>query len=342
MLIKHQALKTELNKKIRALHILFGQDYFLLNEAAEKIKSAWKNANNDSFEETILTIEHPSDWTLAATEANSYSLFANTVLLDIRYDKKSIEALGKEFISNYLKDINPRCMIILRAPQVLQKQLSWIYQHENVLAVQANPLNLQAMQYWIAERLESKGLKVEPQTSNLIQQYTQGNMLACAQVIEKLELIAEPNQILTKELVVEHLVDQCDFQLFELSDACLSERPDKVIQLLRHAANTKAEPTLVLWILAQEIRTVLQLFELTTLEAISFNSACSQLKIWAQRTSLYSKALKKLSVDLLLTLLQFCQRIDEMIKSSQNKQTWQSLEQLALSFCLAKQVGCLG
>lgn len=339
MLIKHQALKAELNKKFRSLYVLFGQDYFLLNNAAESIKLAWKNAKNNDVEETILSINHASDWSMIETEANSYSLFASFVLLDLRYDKKTIEVPGKEFITRYLDNINSSCLLILRAPNLLQKQLTWLYNHEKILAVQTSPLNNIAMQKWIADQLQSKGLKFEQQIPALIQQFTQGNMLACAQSIEKLELIAEPTTILSQELVIEQLVDQCDYQLFELADACLLEHPDKVIQLLRHASNTKVEPTLILWLLAEEIRKLIQLIELTKYQSLSFDTACNQLKIWPQRAKLYSTALKKIKLDLLLQLIKFCKKIDEMIKSSQNNRIWQSLEQLALSLCFAKQVG---
>lgn len=71
-----------------ALYVLFGQDLFLLDKAAQSIKSAWQAANNHEAEEKILYMDNPSDWALLETEANSYSLFSNSVLIDIRYEKK--------------------------------------------------------------------------------------------------------------------------------------------------------------------------------------------------------------------------------------------------------------
>jgi DNA polymerase-3 subunit delta len=339
MLIKQQALSSHLRQKLAALYIIFGQDYFLLNEAAESLKLAWKSVNNNEVEESIIAINNPSDWTIVNEEANSYSLFTKSTLIDIRYDKKTLEAAGKDFLAHYLKNTNPSCLLILRAPNLPLKQLQGLTNQDGLHLIQAAPLPGLAMQHWIVEKLKKGGMKFEQEVPVLIHQFTQGNMLACAQVIEKLELLTDPDTLLTTDNVREQLVDQCDYQLFELADACLSHNSEKVIQLIRHACHTKVEPTLVLWLLAQEIRLLVQLTELTTQQALPFSTACSQLKIWPQRVRLYQSSIKKMELGTLLQLLQFCKTIDERIKSTQNNQIWQALEQIALSISLTKQVG---
>ncbi|MBA2655885.1 MAG: DNA polymerase III subunit delta [Tatlockia sp.] len=339
MLIKLQALASHLRQKLAAIYILFGQDFYLLNEAAESLKKAWKLADPGELEESILSIASPSDWDVVNEEANSYSLFANRVLLDLRYEKKTLEAAGKDFLNRYLKNPNPSCLLILRAPNLSLKLLQAFSHQENLNLIQASPLSGAAMQQWIAAKLQAKDLKFERDIPALIHQFTEGNMLACAQVIEKLELVADAETLLSHKLVSEQLIDQCEFQLFELADACLAANSEKVVQLLRHAYHSKAEPTLILWILAQEIRLLLQLKELTGYQALAFNTACSQLKIWPQRTKLYQIILAKIKTSTLLDLLGFCKLIDERIKTTQNNQIWQSLEQIALSLSLTKQVG---
>jgi DNA polymerase III subunit delta len=340
MLIKQQALTSHLCHRLAALYVLFGQDHFLFNQAAELIKLAWQTATSNEAEETVLHINNPSDWALVDKEVHSYFLFANNLLIDMRYEKKTLDTIGKKFLTDYLQHIDSSRLLLLRAANLPQKQLQWLINHESVAVVQANPLSGLAMQNWIVEQLQKKAMRFSQQIPILIHQYTQGNMLACAQIIEKLELIGGENTELTIEIVKEQLVDQCDYQLFELADACLSYNPDKAIQLLRHAYSSKVEPTLILWLLAQEIRLLVQLIELTKQpRSLSFNTALSQLKIWPQRAKLYQSALKKIELSTLLQLLQFCKTIDERIKSMQNNQIWHALEQIALSLCLAKQVG---
>jgi DNA polymerase-3 subunit delta len=338
MLIKQQALASYLAKKLADLYIIIGQDSFLLNNAADSIKLAWRPQNKEDYEEIILSINHPADWGQLHGEVNSYSLFAHSVLIDVRYEKKLLEPAGKEFFSDYIQDPNARCLLLVRAPNLPLKQLQWLTQHNNVHVIQIHPFTSSEMQHWIRQRLQERGLQFDQQILSLIHQYTQGNMLACAQVITKLELIAEQNRVLTVEIVKEQLINQCDYQLFELADACLSCSAEKAIQILRHAYNTKTEPTLILWLLTQEIRQLIQLIELIE-QSVPFNTACNQLKIWSQRTSIYQLALKKLKLDHLLSLLQFCKLIDERIKSNPKSPIWHALELVALSLCLGKQVG---
>lgn len=337
MLIKQQALSTYLEKHpLPAIYILLGQDHFLLTEAANNIKQAWRKKDSEA-DETILHITGPSDWTLLNEKANSYSLFASNLLIDVRYEKQTLETAGKNFLDAYLKNINTSCLLLIRAPQLSMKQVQNFTNNNSVHVIQLFSLDASAMQHWIKEQLKQKGFSFATEIPSLIHQYTQGNMLACAQALEKISLVAD-DATLTEALVKEQLVNQCDYQLFELSEACLLKNSNRAIQHLRHANNSGTEPTLILWLLAQEIRLLIQLIELNE-QSIPFATACSQLKIWSQRARLYQSALRSAKKEHLLRLLQFCKKTDERIKSSYNSQIWPSLEQIALSICLDKQVG---
>lgn len=201
-----------------------------------------------------------------------------------------------------------------------------------MLVVQAVSLTSAALQNWIVTELKKQAIHHAPQVPALIHQYAQGNMLACAQVIEKLALIANKDKALSIDEVMEQLIDQCDYQLYELTDACLSANANKAIHLLRRAALDQAEPTLILWLLAQEIRQLMQLSYLLK-QSETLATACKKLKIWPQRISLYQNAVDRLSILQLQQILKTSQRLDEQIKSNQNQQVWHSLEQLALSLC---------
>jgi len=336
MLIKQQALTSHLSQKLAAGYILFGQEYYLLSEAVKSLKYAWNALHNQEVDESILDINNSADWVLANELANSPSLFAKAILIDLRFEKKTLDAAAKDFLKLYSQKANSSCLLILQAPNLPLKQLQGFSNHNCLHLIQANPLDNSAMQAWISKKLQTLGLKYEQEIPGLIQQYTEGNLLASAQVIEKLELVAEPGSVLTTSIVRDQLVNQCDYQPFELSDACLSQNAAKVIQLLRHACHSKVEPTLILWLLAQDLRLLIRLNELTSQQA--FNTACTQLKIWPQRARLYQNSLKKIPLNTLLQLLKFCKIMDERIKTSQSKQIWQGLEQIALSLCLAREV----
>ncbi len=330
MNIKHSAIAPSLRQKLHALYILTGQDHYLLNETALHIKKAWRQRGE--CDERTLHMNGASDWELLQEEANSYSLFTEFVLIDARCDKKTIEVAGKKILKHYTDNINSRCLIILRAPNVPAKQLQPLANNEHTVLVQIYPLSPTELQRWITTQLQHHGLLYEPEIPSLIHQHTQGNMLACAQVIEKLVLISQQGDCLTSEKVLEQLSDQCDYQLFELAEACLSARPEKAIHLLRQACQNKTEPTLILWLLSQEIRQLIQLDHLRQ-QAVPFSTACSQLRIWPQRVKSYENTLARVPRAKLQQLLNVCQGLDTQIKSVQSPTIWHGLERVALALC---------
>ena len=201
--------------------------------------------------------------------------------------------------------------------------------------MQASPLTGQSFQNWIINQLQQRSIKYDAQVPELIYQYTQNNLLACAQVVEKLALIYDGVNVLTLEDVKAQLVDQCEYQLYELADACLSANAEKAIHLLRQACDNRTEPTLILWLLTQEIRHLIQLSHAIAQQHLTFVNACNQQKIWPQRSRLYENSLKRLPLVKLYQLLQNSKQLDEMIKTNQGQQIWNCLEQLTLSMTVS-------
>lgn len=330
MVIKYQALQAHLQRNLQSLYVLVGTEFLLLNEAAQSIKKAWHQRGET--DETKLQIETPSDWSRFQEEINSYSLFADQTLIDARFDKKSIDSAGKDVLLNYIKSPNPQCLIILHTYTVPLKQLQWLATHQQVAIVQIPSLSSQALKHWITLQLKQQPFSFDPNVTDLIHQYAQGNLLACAQVIEKLSLLYQETDRLNTDMVRSQLIDQCEYDLYELADACLSSKPETCIHLLRQSYHHRIEPTLLLWLMTQEVR---QLIQLTLLiqQKHTFVDACHQLKIWSQRTHFYDQALKRLPLTVLYRLLHDSKIIDEQIKTSQGLHIWHGLENLALRLC---------
>ena len=139
-------------------------------------------------------------------------------------------------------------------------------------------------------------------------------------------------QIVRTEELIAQLNDHSEFQLYELADACLAAQYVKALYLIRQACNNKTAPTLVLWVLSQEIRQLLQLTHLIK-QGFTFDKACKQLNIWTKRTKLYESSLARLPISQLFKLLQNSKMLDERIKTNKGYQLWQSFEKLVLLFC---------
>ena len=341
MLIKHQSFHFQVGKHFPALYILIGQEPFLINRVSDAIKKAWRQTHDQDCDETILDIDSPNQWFQLIDQANSYSLFSQSVLLDIRYDRKTLEAQGKSFFETYLKNNNPSCLLIIRAPNLTQKQLQSLTNHALAVIVQTKCPDKQAILLWIKEQFNQHTIRFEQTIPATIEQYTRGNLLACSQLIEKIILIHQTGEELSLALVKEHLFDQSEYQLFELSQACLVGQASQALVILHHAMQNRVEPTLILWVLTQEVRYLLQLMSLSK-QNVSFQAAIAQLKIWPQRAGIYQSALKKHTMEGLSKLLQLCSTMDNFIKTSQTEHLWRSFELLIVALSSGKQVGYFG
>lgn len=332
MVIQHQALSQHLKGKMVPIYVLVGPDEYFVNEEAAAIKKAFK-AQHDC-DEQIMTLLSPDDWKEFEEQANSYSLFASHNVLDLRYDKKSLDSMGKKIIQHYLTSPNLQSLVVLRAPNIPAKQLLWLSSNKDVVLVTAYSLNEGAMRNWIAKQLQENQFKFNQDVVDLIYHKVQGNMQACAQAIEKLNLTYEPGTQLVSEELLEQLSDQSEFQLYDLSEACLAGQPEKALAAVRKLIQAQAEYSLVLWILTQEIRTLIQLKHLE--KTLGFSKACDELKIWKQRVRFYQIASKRLSEDLLEQLLMTAYQIDNLIKSSSGFAIQYLFESLALSLSLGR------
>lgn len=309
MLSKLNHLNFPPPKHFLSVYILTGQETFQVDHYASVLISTWHRLHKDDYDTKILNISTAADWTILQEEAASFSLFSSTMIIDARYDKKTLDSAGKQFLEAYLGSPNAQSLLVLRAPNLGLKALQFISSHPAVHIIAASPMNANTSKEWIASQLRLHSIRFDESIPTGIYQYNENNLLACSQVIEKLKLIAEPDEQLTWEEVEEHLHNQCEFPSFELADACLLANQAKALLLLRQASQNKTELSLILWILSQEVRVLIQLKH--KMQHLSFRDAAAQIKIWSTKFALYQNAIKRYEMPFLIQLLAQCEHLDK-------------------------------
>jgi len=340
MLIKHNNLDFNLDTQEAKLIFLIGQQPYQLNQIAHNLKTQWKKDADEDASINIIEITKDADWHAVEQEAYSNSLFSSDSFIDIRYDKKTLDSAGKIFLNRYLSAHNPHCTLLFRAPLLSIASLKTISSHDIVRVHALQAPSKQLVTQWIHLRLRELCSQYSQQIPALILNYTTGNLLATAQVLDKLALITNESRPLSVEEVKEYIISQCDYSLYELADSCLIGEPLKAIRILRQARDTKIEPTLILWLLAQEIRVLLQIHAIVN-QKNTVQAAAYQLKVWSNRIPLYQAAIKRCDNALLSLLLSLCHRSDIQVKTTSNKQIWHIFDYIALSLSLGKKVGLL-
>ena len=337
MWLKQQGFNLSIPPQAAALFVMNGQEIFLVEAFKQQFKKAWLASRKDSesAEYQRIDVNQPQDWQQLSAAFGNYSLFSSLTILDVFYDKKSIDKEGKNFLSEYLNQADPSCLLLLHLPQLTTTALKFLADDKRAHLVAIKTPDQNTVLRWITQELSQQFKTYTKTIPQVIYQYTQGNLLACSQVLQKLQLAETNTEQLTQETVLDHLHQQSSYQIYELSDACLAGNTERALLILRHALDNRQEPTFILWIIAQEIRLLIQLNELQQTNT-PWQAALTQLKIWSSRGSFYQSALKRLSADTLRVLLTRCRTLDRTIKTSQTNQLQSTIELLILSLCQGK------
>lgn len=328
MIIAYEQLKAHLKAHQNSFYLLFGTEPYLMTQASLALKAFWQDLG--PYETQIMELDTVENWSNLSAKANQLALFSPRILLDARFNKKKLDALGKRICENYAHHINPNACIIIRAPFLQAKDLIWMKDLKNFIAVQLKSFSDAEFNRWIVKELNERLINFDAQVPKLIFEYTQGNLLAAAQVIEQISLTPLENKTLHITDLEKHLIDQTEFSLYQLSDACLSGKSATAIHCFRQIKQSSNDLNLILWILSQDLRLLLELKSLTS--NLSPSEACKRKSIWPSKTSLYLNALKRLSINQLELLLQTCHHLDCSLKSAQIKSIDTFFEAFILSF----------
>ncbi|MBA4696907.1 MAG: DNA polymerase III subunit delta [Legionella sp.] len=338
MIIKQSAFQKHLTtNRLFGAYLFLGAEPFLIQQAALMLQKVWI-ADTLTSSTIRLSIETPSDWDDFTLHTQSSSLFTPRILIDLRYDKKTLDAPGKHALLHYLKTCPTHCLLMISAPQLTMTQLSSLKTIENLHITAFYPLSSTEMRHWIKKEFDRLKLSVELGVVQLIMDHTQGNMSACAQAIEKISLIAGDAKKITMGDAKSQLFDQAQHQLSELSESWLVGNKPILIRQLKYVYDAGIEPRTLLWMLTQDIRQLLQLNALI-LKGMPYDQACRNLNVWSSKMKIFQQALKTKSQSLLIRLLQCCQTLDLKMKTEKNLEIYHCIDQIALSLCLDEPVG---
>ncbi len=199
--------------------------------------------------------------------------------------------------------------------------------------VQIWPIEATQLPQWIRQRLSQAGLAADQEAIELIAARVEGNLLAAAQEIEKLKLLAEAGQI-TAETVQAAVADSARFDVFGLIDATLNGEAAHALRMLEGLRGEGVETPVILWALARELRLLANL-AYQYAQGIPLERAFSQARppVWDKRRPLLSKALQRHGAARWNQLLLDAQQIDAQIKGQAAGDPWRSLASLCLQLC---------
>ena len=335
MQLRFEELAGHLQRNLAPMYLVSGDEPLLVQECGDRVREAARK--RDYAERQVLTVEPGFDWNGLFRETQSMSLFSQRRVLELRMPAGKPGEVGAKILGE-LAAQPPADVLMLITTGKLERQqrgAKWVQAlTEAGVHVTVYPVEASQLPAWVNRRMKERGLVPAPGVVELLAHHMEGNLLACAQEIDKLALLGDAGEVRPDD-IEKALCDNARFNVFGLADHCLSGDSVAVVRILRSLRAEGVEPVLILWALSRELRELLSLAR-----DIAAGQPAARVfeahRIWPRRRPLVQKALGRQGADQWATLLVRAARVDRILKGRQRGDPWHELECLALEIGGAK------
>ena len=329
MRINPDQLAAHLQRGLAPLYLIFGDEPLLALEAADAIRAQARQAGY--AEREVFTAEGGFSWQNLLASGDSLSLFADRRIIEIRIPSGKPGTEGGQALQDYCARLPADTVTLVTCPK-LDKQAQatkWFKALEQAGAlIPVYPVERARLPQWIAARLAVQGQRADQATLQFLADRVEGNLLAAHQEIQKISLLFPAGQ-LNFDQVREAVMDVSRYDVFNLSDAMLAGDAGRLVRILDGLKGEGVAPTLALWAMTQEIRTLARL-KLGQGRGAALSQMLRELRVWESRQSLVQRALSRLNEAHLVAGLKQAAALDRMIKGLSRGDVWDELLQLGL------------
>jgi len=333
MQLRIDALDAHLGKSLAPLYVITSDEHLLALEAADKIR---KTARAQGFSEReVLTVDRSFKWGELLAANQSQSLFGDKKLIELRIPTGKPGKDGGQALQNYAASLSPDNLTIVTLPKLdwATQKAAWVaaLQQASVF-IDIALVERAQLPGWIGVRLAGQRQSADKQCLDFIADRVEGNLLAAHQEIQKLALLY-PEGKLSFEQIHDAVLNVARYDVFKLNEAMLTGDAARLVRMLEGLKGEGEALPLVLWAVAEEIRTLLKL-KSGVAQGRQLGMLLKEYRIWGPRERLMEPALRRLTLATLEGALQEAAQIDKMIKGLRAKafagDAWDAMLQLGL------------
>jgi DNA polymerase III subunit delta len=330
MQISVDQLSGQLKRGLAPVYFVSGDEPLLAQECVDAIRRAAQAAGFN--ERNVFSVESGFDWSGFYAETRAGSLFASRRLIELRLPTGKPGEEGGKTLIELCADPSPDIILLVTTGKLDKsaRNAKWATALERAgLTVTLYPIEARQFPTWIERRMRARGLEPGPGVVDMLAHYTEGNLLACAQEIDKLAMLLSAGNVSVDD-IAGNLGDNARFSVFALADAALAGDSKGLTRMLRVLKAEGEAPALVSWALTREIREVARIAQ-----AIASGHGESQVldefRVWQRRKPLVRKALARTKLNEWHDLVCAAARADRVVKGRAVGDVWLELESLALA-----------
>ena len=334
-------LHAHLQKGLRSLYTLHGDEALLVQEAADTIRATARAQGYTERSVHVVSGAH-FDWSEVLAAGGSLSLFADRQILEIRIPTGKPGKDGSPMIQQLAQsaDGNDSTLTLFILPKLdnATKKGAWFGALDQFgVTLQVESVERAQLPQWIAQRLKLQNQTVAAgQEGQACLQFfadrVEGNLLAAHQEIQKLGLLY-PEGELSFEQVESAVLNVARYDVFKLSEAVLSGQVARVQRMLDGLQAEGEAAVLVHYTLTEDVRALKRVKDAIA-EGRPMPMALREQRIWGVREKLFERVLPRISGARLAQLLQNAHQVDGIVKGLKvadwPTDPWQALQRLAL------------
>ncbi len=319
-----QQLNDHLDRALAPVYLISGDEPLQIEESLTKIRA--KAREQGYIERQVLYVERSFDWSQLTEQSSNMSLFGDKKILELRLPSGKPGTPGGKALQQYCEHMSDDVLLIIQSGKIEKATLKskWVQAISQAgVFMRIWPLTGTDLVRWVQARLKLEELSDDRQAAEYIASRVEGNMLAAAQEIEKMALLALGND--KGDSSQAWVSSQTKYNVFDLVDTILSGQRSKVIKILGQLQRESFAPNLVLWGLAELVRAVIY----TSSQKRGQSKGVQNAFYYNKRNQLGVHA-DKFNREQLYTLLMKCGQVDQMIKGRATGDVWLSFTDVAL------------
>jgi DNA polymerase III subunit delta len=320
---------------LRPAYLIAGPEPLRVLEAADAVRQQARQAGYDE-REVFDADGRDFDWNAVDATFRAPSLFAARRVVELRLPTARPGKDGAQVIADFCAEPPADVLLLVTGGE-------WSRQHggkwSEAIArvghlVVANPVRPHELPVWIESRLRSRGLHADRDAVQRLAERVEGNLLAAAQEIDKLALLADgqPLDVARMEALV---ADAARYDVFRLVDAALNGQPAQVSRML---AGLRAEGQAVFALMGMIVMELQRVAALARVQERGGNLAAEfkAQRVWDSKQAVYRRALQRHPAARWQRLVAVAGRVDRVAKGrfrigEESDDAWQVLERLLLA-----------
>lgn len=335
MRLRADQLEKNLAQSLAPVYLISGDEPLQVQECADTVRAACRK--HGFSERQVYHVDNSFDWNTLLNETSAMSLFADKKLIELRMPNGKPGDAGTSALEYYCANTNPDTVLLILCNK-LDSSAARAKWHKAVDTCGATiplwPIEPAQLPRWIEQRLRARGLSATPDAIALLAERVQGNLLACAQEIEKLQLYTDAKQF-DAETIALTVADSARYDVFTTVDQLLLGQTANAMRALTGLRGEGEEPPVILWALTKELRTLYKCAELVE-QGQAPDRAIDSAGVWDKRKPLVRAALQRLSRQKVARLLRIAQKTDAAIKGAAPDDPWVLLEKLAMGMSFSR------